>query len=374
MVSQGIVGHQVMNNPTRSTPSRRSALLTRSAVGPSEPPAPAGNPVPLAFLPIDDIAPQPIDYLRRSGVPVQRYAYRALSDVGLGSPVIRYRIEHGDLRPATTLIAKWHEPDEGPALASLLQALWQNGFAAANLSIPEPLGDIPDRHILLQAEAVGEPLYNRLAALSERRAADACAMQGVRGAGRWLARLHALRDCALRARSPVEDAAQSIDKAQRHCAELAARFPAFADRFRQLAQSIGPRLADAPVQTFAPTHGDFHPKNVYIAGERVTVIDFDRFAYSRPERDLGYFIAQSMTMAYTAALRFEASAVWNAEFVAAYAAAAPAPDPITLGAYTGIAFLEVLFYRLVVRPVAAHAFLQDWLAQCERLLSEPLHA
>lgn len=328
--------------------------------------------MPLAFLPIDAIASQPIEYLCRRGVPIHRFAYHALSDIGLGSPVIRYQIEHGGQRPPTTLIAKWHEPAEGPAVASLLQTLWQNGFAGDRLCIAQPLGYIHDRNILLQAEAKGMTLYSCLAALSERCAMEANATQAVRLAGRWLAKLHALQDAALRARSPVEDAPGCLCAMQRHCTELAARFPAEAVPITQIAQSIRACLTDTSVQPLVPTHGDFHPKNIYIAGERVTVIDFDRFAYSRPERDIGYFMAQSMTMAHTASTQFQAGATWNAEFIDSYVAAGRPPDPAALGAYIGIAFLEVLFYRLVVRPVADHAFLCDWLAQCERLISEPL--
>ena len=340
----------------------------------SDRPLQAGSPTPLAFLPIEAIAPLPIEYLCRRGVPVQRYDYRALSDIGLGSPVIRYQIEHGDRRPPTTFIAKWHEPAAGPALASLLEALWQDGFAEGDtLCIAEPLGYIDERHILLQAEARGVTLYSRLALLSEGRATQADTTQAVRLAGRWLAKLHAVRNAGLHARSPVECAPGSLRAMQQHCAELAARFPAEAVRITRIAQAIQDGLQDSPVQPLLPTHGDFHPKNIYVAGERVTVIDFDRFAYSRPERDLGYFIAQSMTMAYTASLHFHASANWNAEFVDSYVAAGQPPDPGALGAYIGIAFLEVLFYRLVVRPVADHAFFREWLAQCERLISEPLH-
>jgi hypothetical protein len=364
-----------MKKQTRITSKVLPASFLPNSGHSSDPPSQVGSPVPLAFLPLDAIAPQPIEYLCRRGVPIHRYTYDALSDMGLGSPVIRYQIEHGSQRPPTTLIAKWQEPTEGPALASLLQALWQNGFAAADtLCIAEPLGYIHDRHILLQAEARGVTLYSRLAALNERRAAEADTAQAVRLAGRWLAKLHALRNPALRARSPVEGAPSSLCAMQRHCAELAARFPTEAVRITQIAQTILTCLTGSPVQPLVPTHGDFHPKNIYVAGERVTVIDFDRFAYSRPERDIGYFMAQSMTMAYTASMHFRASATWNAEFMDSYLVAGQTPDPAILGAHLGIAFLEVLFYRLIVRPVADHAFFRDWLAQCERLISEPLHA
>src|SRR5512138_382793 len=98
-----------MKKQTRSTSTARLASLPALGRDLSGPAALPGSAVPLAFLPIDVIAPQPIEYLCRCGVPIHRYAYQALSDIGLGSPVIRYRIEHGDQRPPTTLIAKWHE-------------------------------------------------------------------------------------------------------------------------------------------------------------------------------------------------------------------------------------------------------------------------
>src|SRR5439155_26409297 len=126
------------------------SLQERNGHAPLPGPPLTRDAVPLAFLPIDAIAPLPIDYLSQHGMPVQRFAYRALSDIGLGNPVIRYQIDHGERRPLSTLIAKWHEPDQGPSVAALLEALWQGGFAGDEaLCLAEPLGPMPDVSILL---------------------------------------------------------------------------------------------------------------------------------------------------------------------------------------------------------------------------------
>src|SRR4029077_6967325 len=44
-------------------------------------------------------------------------------------------------------------------------------------------------------------------------------------------------------------------------------------------------------------HGDFHPDHIFVDGDVVTVIDFERFGVGDPARDLGSFIAHMRTTA-----------------------------------------------------------------------------
>jgi len=87
-----------------------------------------------------------------------------------------------------------------------LQVLCDVGFAGSNkLCIAEPLGYFHDQHILVQAEAAGVTLFSRLAELCEIRTAADDRLQPVRLTGKWLAKLHAVRNTALRLCSPVDD-------------------------------------------------------------------------------------------------------------------------------------------------------------------------
>ena len=42
-----------------------------------------------------------------------------------------------------------------------------------------------------------------------------------------------------------------------------------------------------------PSHGDFHPMNVFVSRDRVTAIDLDTLASRDREMDIGYFLAQT---------------------------------------------------------------------------------
>lgn len=318
--------------------------------------------IPLAFLPIDTIVADPIDYLTSRGLHVSDYEYRTLSDFGLGPPVIRYHIHAGD--GGKTFIAKWHEPDEGACVYSLLRALWDAGFAHDEaLRIAEPWEYIDGKNILLQMEARGLPLLSFMDDL-------VAALGPVQMAARWLAKLHTLPNfqpaCSeFNALSPVAIG----NTLRRHHDALCERLPSLALRFHAVARRINHALAERSVGGTVPTHGDYHPKNIYVHDNNITLIDFDRFALSHAERDLGYFVAQSMTMSYAQHGSFQQIANWNSAFLDEYQRCGVPINAGLLGAYVGLAFVEVLFYRLCVRPVADDSFVTEWLDACVQLMS-----
>jgi aminoglycoside phosphotransferase (APT) family kinase protein len=40
------------------------------------------------------------------------------------------------------------------------------------------------------------------------------------------------------------------------------------------------------------THGDFHPENIFVRGNAITVIDFEQSAIADPASDLGYLLGE----------------------------------------------------------------------------------
>ncbi|MET1064924.1 MAG: hypothetical protein ABWX85_08125, partial [Arthrobacter sp.] len=95
---------------------------------------------------------------------------------------------------------------------------------------------------------------------------------------------------------------------------------------------------------------------------RVVVIDFDRAARAPAARDLGHFIGQTLTMGASRHGDLGAAAPWAEAFLTGYGDAGGDAGAVhSAPAYVARTFAEVLFYRLVVRPVGDSSFVPDWL-------------
>lgn len=281
-----------------------------------------------------------------------------------GRPVVQYRFRAGSDATASAtahkLVAKGYNRGDGAATFAAMEHLWRAGFRDDPwLTMPEPLAYLPGPRLLLQTTAAGSSLYRYLDDLP-------AGMDAVRLTGRWLGKLHTAPVPAW----PASDPDLEEQRLGRFCDALADRCPDVAGRFRAIAAGITAARARAAGATapVVPTHGDFQPKNVHVTRRRVTVIDFDRFAVAEPARDLGHFVAQSMTMSYVRTGSFRSIEPWNDAFLEEYTAAGPN------GALTGLptavlwSMLEILYYKLVVRPVRDASFLADWLDECDRCL------
>ncbi len=104
--------------------------------------------------------------------------------------------------------------------------------------------------------------------------------------GAALAELHCQNPERLRGLKRRSEA-EHLDKAVAAVEFIA---PQYAVRTEKLAQRLGPELADAPCLG-VPIHGDFHPKQVLLAEDKVGIIDLDGAACGDAAADLGVFIA-----------------------------------------------------------------------------------
>lgn len=282
-----------------------------------------------------------------------------------GRPVVQYRFRAGSDLAATAaagkLVAKGYNRGDGAATFAAMEHLWQAGFGDDPwLTMPEPLAYLPGPRVLLQTTAAGSSLYRYLDDIP-------AGMDAVRLTGRWLSKLHTTVSPA----SPVIDQEREAERLERFCDALAEKCPEAAGRFRAIAAGITAATASPDRAPVVPTHGDFQPKNVHVTRRRVTVIDFDRFALAEPVRDLGHFVAQSMTMSYVRTGSFRSIEPWNDAFLEEYIGAGPDGALTGLPAAVVWSMLEILYYKLVVRPVRDASFLGDWLDECDRCL-EPV--
>lgn len=285
---------------------------------------------------------------------------RSVLKQSTGRPVVQYRYTIGEGATArrATVVAKGYYRGDGAATFAAMEQLWAAGFADdRRLGIAQPLAYLSGPRLLLQTLAAGPSLYRYIDDPATGTAA-------VRLAGQWLAKLHTTGNGA----APHLDLRREGDRLATFEAALSLACPSAGGRIRRLTERVAldPAATDAPL---VPTHGDFQPKNVHVTARRISVIDFDRFAIASPARDLGHFLAQSMTMSYVRTGSFDAIAEWNQGFLEAYTPLAPPGARFGLAASTVRSMLEILYYKLVVRPVRDASFLGAWLDECERCLS-----
>ncbi|MGH9035703.1 MAG: phosphotransferase family protein [Acidimicrobiia bacterium] len=276
-------------------------------------------------------------------------------------PVVRYRVsyEHAERTESVLkiVIGKAYYRGDGAGTFEVMRHLWANGFSSENpLCIPEPIAWIPGKQVLLQGRAPGRPLYDHLPSPED-------GIARVRNAGRWLAKLHST-DVGP-ASAPLPPGFEA-DKLTVYADALAQRHPRLGGRVRDVAAAAADVLAGDGGRALVPTHGDYQPKNIYVNRRRTTVIDFDRHALAPAARDLAHFMGQCMTMSWVRTGSFERIGPWNEAFLAGYRATTGAAGLETLPAYLARTFLEILYYKLVVKPVADPGFASAWLDRCEQ--------
>ena len=167
------------------------------------------------------------------------------------------------------------------ALQQRFEYFWQRAQSDRTAAwVAQPLGWDRSTRTFWQAAAPGEPLM----ALASRSDAQT----ELARIATSLAKLHLAALPAEANRSTVHWLAElrrRVQKISRAIPGLAARAQALADTLEALTL----RLARAR-QTLI--HGDFHPEQVWLDGERVVFFDFDEFALGNPMEDLAEFIVK----------------------------------------------------------------------------------
>ena len=272
-------------------------------------------------------------------------------------PVVRWIVTEAS--PAGTrrypVIGKVFGRGGGVEAYQLLCRLWAAGFDGRH-AVPRPLGYESERSLLLQSEAPPRTLHDGLGDLS-------ASLPDVRRVGAWLAAFHATPDLGLAELEPDFEPR----KVSSYTAALATHRPELAARLGEVEVAVLRGLPGAGDAPLVATHGDFQPKNIHLDSSTVVVIDFDRAALAPAARDLGHFVGQSLTMSAARAGRFEPAARrWTDALLDGYLAAGGSREAVDgTPAYVARTFLEVLFYRLLVRPVADTSFAEGWLDECE---------
>ena len=325
------------------------------------------------------VAPPPLDALPPGRVQVLT---TAVVHASRSRPVVRWTVavESGTGPPSPlAVIGKGYRAGGGEQAWRLLASLRDAGLDGPEHQVPAPYGFDPARQLLAQEEAPATTLHSLLGGDLGAAAPDAGR------AGRWLARLHSVRGVH------VPDLPPDFErlKLTEYATALAGLLPQAAGRLDRLTAATlaglgcvdnrsanhsaanpsagGPSAGNPHVVT----HGDFQPKNIHLDRHRMVVIDFDRAALAPAARDLGHFIGQTLTMGASRHGDLAAAAPWVEAFLAGYPDGGGDAGAVrSARAYVARTFAEVLFSRLLVRPVSDSSFVPDWLDAWEAAVED----
>ena len=238
---------------------------------------------------------------------------------------------------------------------SVMKTLRSNGFGQeSNLRVPSPVLYIPALSFLMMEQAEGQPLRE----IFESRMDSG---PYVKGAARWLAKLHN-SNVRLDGEFFRDD---EIEASRRYARAGSWLLPTLKSDI----QSISSQLIDVqktlPLHARKPIHGDYHPRNIIVSPDLTTVIDFEEARMGDPAFDVGYFVAQTkMTHGLG-----DATVQAVEAFIQEYQENQPSMDPdlaqraAVFEAQTYLQRIYHTYYLLHLRP--DFDLILNWLNECE---------
>jgi hypothetical protein len=260
--------------------------------------------------------------------------------------------------------AKADAESRGPVTQAVMHSLWQGqARRAGRLSLPQPLLWQAGSGLHWQAGVPGLALLDVLADAARQ---PGLAMHLGACVGAQVAALHA---------SPAPAAwMQTADMLRQQLAQvqtvLSQVRPELHTRVLRLAGQLEAGLQQAPA-LLGTLHGDLHPRNVLVHGERLFLIDLDSARQGLVVLELGSWLADGL---YRAALHGQDTVATQAAgraFVQGYGAAGGARcSPRGLAWATAWQLLCQRVWRCVVNlKPGRYALVEPLLAQCEALLA-----
>jgi aminoglycoside phosphotransferase (APT) family kinase protein len=275
---------------------------------------------------------------------------------------ILFEIEEQAPSRTRRLIGKFGKSERADRLYRTLQALRDAGFAPPNLyTVPEPVGFVADRGFVLQEKVPGSPALHLLMGNNDESISAARACAG------WLRNLH-------QAGVPAPISKPNLESVHEWAADLAAeQLEGSADIYK-IAEAIEDELR-LPGSPLLPSHGDFHPMNIFIAGsERITGIDMDKYALREPEADIGWFLTQTAGLGFFEKRSFGCTERVRRRFLEDYQATGPAIQLRRVALYMAMAFIKNLHFELVLLKTGRTEYAAPWLnAAASAILEGNLH-
>ncbi|NCJ06257.1 phosphotransferase [Synechococcales cyanobacterium C] len=194
--------------------------------------------------------------------------------------LIAYDLRLTDGATPVTLLGKVRSRRLDYQSYHIQQQLWHQGFdpqSPDGVSVPEPVGMIPEMHLWLQRWVPGTSatsLLPQCPALAPRIAAAICKLHHC---GIPTPKHHT-------AATEVQILQERVPRILQHFPEWQARLAVILNACVHLANS----LPQAPT---ASIHRDFYPDQVLISGDRIYLLDLDLYCQGDAALDIGNFVA-----------------------------------------------------------------------------------
>ena len=212
--------------------------------------------------------------LGNAGVDMLRYEPQCRA-------TLRYILTPADGSKPYVLYAKTFHGNHAEDIDRRFDYFWN--LAATDASAPlvaQPLGYCTVTQTLWQAPAPGRPLLQSI-----NRHNGAALMESV---ARALTLLHAA-PLTPSADATPRSAAHWLTEARRRQKKISRANPALAARATDVADAIVVNTWYQSTRPLSLIHGDFHPDQIWVHGERIVLFDFDEFTLGDPMEDLASF-------------------------------------------------------------------------------------
>jgi len=293
---------------------------------------------------------------RRAGAgSLELLRYR--SEIGAA---LRYTVELRDMRSGGTQTRRCYvkvcRPGRGAATFQLMESLCAgHARARSPYDVVRPLGYLDELDTLVVDEAPGTSLLELLRARDDP-------MGAVHAAARAVAEFH----LSGRAIGPREPLAERIHDVERAASLLEWACPEVGDDIRAVAATVVADPTEAPP---APIHGDLKADHLFVAGDRVTFIDFDRLGVGDPVGDAARVYAYLTARVGLDGVPAERARAAAAAFVDAYFTHVPAEWRERFALQYAGALLEVASGLFRSQAPGWRGMIRDAVAEACRALS-----
>jgi aminoglycoside phosphotransferase (APT) family kinase protein len=173
------------------------------------------------------------------------------------------------------VVAKIYSEDRGEGTFAAMQKLWHSSFGQAKKppGLPQPIEYVPEVGALIMERIEGRPLVE-MPSRVEHYLDESLDL---------IAALHECDAAPSRRRTPKK----IIRSVQRKVERIAGIAPHCAATLGEVVQALD--AAKIPPPQLVPCHGDFSARNVLVGENRIALIDWDRFQWADPARDVVYF-------------------------------------------------------------------------------------
>ena len=273
---------------------------------------------------------------------------------------ISYRHTAETCTRTANLIIKFYGERGGDIAYNALQQLQLARFKSpSRYRVPHPYGYGQEPTILVQ-EKVGGQQWIRLLLdphSDSHEAADRAAT--------WLIRLQ--QSSLIMQATETEESRTAKLHTQIHA--LTTTFPSFAPRITTIGQLLQQQHASLGNAPLVPSHGDYHAGNVLLTPTTTTVIDFDAFGPRDAAFDVGYCIAQLLSMSYFRTGSLTPGAKAAARFWLAYNRQGGQARWPNVVKHVTATFVQILHYTLCAMQAERSDILPWWLAMIEQWLN-----